>query len=129
MTPEEKAVLVQEQVIAKIRWGHSREEVAEWLLEKQGVFGEVADEMLARAERARRTALRERAYVRIAWSFVGVALAGAFLCVGVMQRAVFYGLYPTLAMVCALAIGVAGLVVLIRNVAFLREGDTDGAID
>jgi hypothetical protein len=129
MTPEEKAVLVQQQVIAKIRWGHSRDEVAEWLLEKQGVFGEVADEMLTRAEEARRIALRERAYVRIACSFAGLALAGAFLYVAFVQRAVFYGLFPTIAMACVIAIGLTSLVVFLRNLAFLLKGDTPGSID
>jgi hypothetical protein len=129
MTPEEKGVLVQQQVIAKIRWGSSREEVAEWLLEKHGVVGEVAEQMLNRAERARRRALRERAYVRIALSFAGLALAGAFLYVSYVQRSFFYGLYPTIATACALAVGLSSVAVFLRNVAFLLKGDTEGAID
>src|SRR4051812_20926231 len=116
MTPEEKLRLVQQQVTAKIRWGHSRDEGAEWLLEKQGVFGEVAEQMLNRAERARRIALRERAYVRIACSFAGLAIAGAFLYVGFVQRAVFYGLFPSIAMAVVLALGLASLIVFIRSV-------------
>jgi hypothetical protein len=129
MTPEEKGLLVQQQVFAKIRWGSTRDEVAEWLLEKHGVAGEIADEMLNRAERARRTALRERAYVRIAISFAGLALVGAVLYVRFVNGIDFYGTYGLIARVCVIAIGLTSFSVLIRSLALLRDSNAPGSVD
>jgi hypothetical protein len=129
ISPEEKFRLVQQQVTAKIRWGASGQEVAEWLQKKHGLIGEPVEQMLTRAFKARRTALRERAYVRIAFSFGGLALVGALFYVLFIYGVGFYGVYATIAVVCASATGLTSLVVLIRNVAFLLRGDVAGSID
>jgi hypothetical protein len=128
-TPEEKARLVRQQVIAKIRWGASRQEVTDWLKEKYGVVGESAEQMLTRAFEARRSAIRDAAYIRIAISFAGLALVGAFFYVRFFSGVIFYGTFAIVATVCAIAIGLTSLSVFIRNLALLLTGDAPGAVD
>ena len=73
MTPDERREMIRQQVNSKIYWGTRDVEVYQWLGSKHGITGAVADEMLAVAHRAKRKAVRKRAFILMICSGIGLA--------------------------------------------------------
>ena len=128
MTPNAKLELVRQQVISKIRWGSSEEEVLLWLSQSHGIVGAEADRLLGDAERAKRKAIREKAVTRLVVSGLLLALFVVFGCIALSNGWIIVG--QTMG-VTVLVLGV-GLVILIsffRSLGLLLTGNAQGPVD
>ena len=128
-TPEDKAEMLRQQVISKIYWGAREQEVTDWLSEEHGITGAGADQLLADAFRARTSAIRGRALMRLVLSILGILLVGAFIYVRFLSGAIFYGSGAIISAALALAIGGVSIVTFVRSVAHLLTGETHGSVD
>jgi len=70
--------MVRKQVVSKVCWGQTEEEVLDWLEEKHGLAGFSADQMIADARVAKRKAVRNRALIYLLLSGVGLLISGGF---------------------------------------------------
>ena len=124
-TPEEKAEMLRKQVIAKVHWGASEQEVCDWLQEEKGITGADADRLLAIAEREKRKAIRSRAMMMLIFSGVFIAISIGYFAVQISGRFVLYG-RPV-----AVFLGVGGVSVVcfIRSVIRLLTGKAQGPVD
>ncbi len=123
---EAKAEMMRQQVISKIHWGASDQEVYEWLQERHRITGRDADELLAQAHRAKRKAVRAKAFVMLVISGCGMLLGGGFI--GMLfwaQRVVWFGTAPGFAII----IGLVSAVTFIRNLLLLLSGKQEGSVD
>jgi hypothetical protein len=77
-TTEERLEMLRQQVISKIHWGARRGEVTDWLKEEHGIEGPRAEELLHAAACARNKAVREKAFLYLVLSLLGLVISGAF---------------------------------------------------
>ena len=124
-TPEARAEMMRQQVIAKIHWGARDGEVFEWLQERHGITGHEADELLAMAHRAKRKAVRMKAVVMLVFSGCGILLAGGFIGLQLWSHVFRLGM-PT---AWALVIAFVSVPAFLRNLWLLFSGKMDGSVD
>ena len=129
MTPEEKQKLIREQVAAKILWGSSRDEVAEWLIKQHAIFGEPAEEMLDSAERKRSRAIRDRAMIRLAFAAAGFIVVLAFLYIRFFSGVILSGAGAMVANIAMLAVALFSARCLLQNIPRAMSGEQDGPVD
>ena len=123
--------MIRQQVNSKIYWGTRDVEVYQWLGSKHGIMGAVADEMVAVAHRAKRKAVRKRAFIMLICSAIGLA-ASAFTVwlmsygrirasmVGVRFGYAFY-------IVCGAVAVCAG--VFLKNLYYLLTGNDERSVE
>jgi hypothetical protein len=124
-TAEEKAEMLRQQVIAKVRWGAGDQEVLDWLQDRQGITKTAANGLLADARRAKRAAVRKKALVYLIFSIPGTVLA-CFLIVIQMKGNVVIARYGPVITgpLCFSCIGV-----FTRSLVQLFTGHTEGSVD
>ena len=120
-----KADRVREQVIAKIHWGASDDEVLEWLLDRHQISGTDADRLIATAHAAKRRAVRSKAMLRLAFSGLGILVPIAFFGIQITQGILVIGYGSFLMGV----LGVSCLAMFVRSFARLATGRVDGSIE
>ena len=129
MTPNAKFELLRQQVISKIHWGTSQEEVLQWLRETHQIVGADADRLLLDADRARRKAIREKAVTRFVLSLFVLALFCVLGFVALSNGWIIVGSSSLGATVLVLGIGLACLIYFVRSLRLLLTGDAPGSVD
>ena len=124
-TPETKAEMMRQQVIAKIHWGARDGEVYGWLQEHHGITGREADELLAQAHRAKRKAIRSKAAGMLAFSGCGVLLAGGFIAMQLWSHVFWFG-WSTIG---AFLLASVSIPAFLRNLWLLFSGKLEGSVD
>jgi len=122
---EARVEMMRQQVIAKIHWGARDMEVYEWLEERHGITGSAADELLAEAHRAKRNAVRVKAFVMLAFSGCGILLSGGFIGVQIWAHFVWIGWVTAV----AILVGVVSITTFLRNFWLLFTGRMEGSVD
>ena len=120
--PEEKARLLQEQVIAKIHWDPNEADVLNWLEAEKGVPEDEARRMIAKARLVRHAAVRKKAMTAFVLSAIGTTVAAVFLGALFMRDKVEVGV----TLVFFGILGVISLISLIRSLRVLAAGDIAG---
>jgi lipopolysaccharide export LptBFGC system permease protein LptF len=121
-SPEEKARLLQEQVIAKIHWDPNEADVLYWLEAEKGVPEDEARRMIAKARLVRHAAVRKKAMTAFVLSAVGATVAAICLGVLFMRDKVEIGV----TLVFFIILGIVSLIPLIRSLRVLAAGDVSG---
>jgi hypothetical protein len=122
ISPEEKARLLQEQVIAKIHWDPNEADVLNWLEAEKGVPEDEARRMIAKAVLVRHAAVRKKAMTAFVLSAIGTTVAAIFLGALFMRDKVEVGI----TLVFFSILGVVSLISLIRSLRVLAAGDVVG---
>jgi hypothetical protein len=131
MTPEERREMIRQQVNSKIYWGTRDIEVYQWLGSKHGITGTVADEMLGDAHRAKRKAVRKRAFIMLICSGIGLAASVftvwlmSFGRISATSTGVRFG-YAFYIVCCAVAV-CAG--VFLKNLYYLLTGNDERSVE
>ena len=120
--PEEKARLLQEQVIAKIHWDPNEADVLNWLEAEKGIPADEARRMIAKARLVRHAAVRKKAMTAFVLSAIGSTVAGILLGTLLMRDKVEVGVM----LVFSVILGVVSLIWLIRSLRVLAAGDVAG---
>lgn len=123
-TPEGKAEMMRQQVVSKIHWGAQDREVYEWLQERHGLTGSKADEILAHAHRAKRKAVRAKAFIMLVVSGCGVIFGGVFVIARLWYHAALGWVGDG-----ADFIGCISLLAFLRSLWLLFTGKTEGSVD
>ena len=124
-SPEGKAEMMRQQVIAKIHWGARDQEVYEWLQERHGISGREADELLAQAHRAKRKQVRIKASIMLVVSGCSVLFGGVYL----VLRFKYNVTLPVWISEGVDFIGCISLLAFLRSVWLLLTGKMDGSVD
>lgn len=128
-TPEEKEETIRQQVISKIHWGASSDEVMDWLEEDHGISGAKAEEFLETAFRERVKEVRVRALFRLCFSVVGIVLVIGFFYIRFFSGVIFYGLVATISTIFAIGIALLSVTTCCKSSIQLLTGRTHGAVD
>ena len=124
-TPQDKLETIRAQVNSKIHWGASEREVRDWLKEKHGIEGDIADRFFSNAVAARSRTIRQRAMIWLIASAIGVAALVGYVVVQWKGHFVVVGL-PVLAVY---SVGFFSCVAFIRSLWQLLSGKKSGPID
>jgi Na+/H+-translocating membrane pyrophosphatase len=122
ISPEEKARLLQEQVIAKIHWDPNQAEVLNWLEVEKGVPEDEARRMIAKALLVRHAIVRRHAMTAFVFSAIGTTVAAIYLGVLLTRDRI----EVSVKLVFFIILGVASLISLFRSLRVLAVGDTSG---
>ena len=122
ISPEEKARLLQEQVIAKIHWDPNEADVLNWLEAEKGVPEDEARRMIAKARLVRHAVIRTKAMTAFVISAIGTTVAAIGLGVLFTRDTVEVGV----TLVFFIILGVVSLIPFIRSLRVLAVGDTAG---
>jgi membrane-associated PAP2 superfamily phosphatase len=125
-TPESKRKMIEEQVIAKVRWGEEDEGVLQWLADKHAIMGAEAQQFLVRAKTLRAQAIRERAVKAVTISAIVLVIAISYIAVSPWSWN--FDVRACLLVVAFLALAIA-LIVLIKNVLRISSGNMTGPVD
>ncbi len=125
LSPEKKAAMIREQVVSKIHWGTTDDEVLNWLHGQHGISGVDADRMLKEAHRAKRGAVRGKAFMTLIFSGLGMLIPLGFIGLQI-SSGVF--IISTGSMVI-LGAGIICLGIFLRSLLLLVTGRREGAAD
>ena len=123
--PVSKTEMMRQQVVAKIHWGAQDREVLDWLLERHGIAGSQADDLLRQAHRAKRKAVRIKALMMLAFSGCGILLAAGFIGLQVWSGVIRIGFSSA----AAIVIGCVSTTAFVRNLWLLVTGKLEGSVD
>jgi hypothetical protein len=124
-SPEENAAMIREQVISKVIWGTTDDEVLDWLHSKHGITDEAADKLLAEAHRIRLAAVKSKAKVHLGISIGGMVLALIYVLVRSGDRYVDIGIVSYI----VFGVGLISLIMFIRSLLQLLKGESQGPVD
>jgi hypothetical protein len=124
-TAEEKAEMLRQQVLAKVRWGARDREVLDWLQEQHRITGSEAEALLTEAHRAKRRAVRSKALLTLIFSLFGILLAGGFVGLQLWEGLFVIGRGSILLIV----VGFISIGAFCRSLVLLLTGHTDGSVD
>lgn len=127
-TPEEQFQTMREQVIAKIHWGTSTEEVRGWLYEKHHLDENTAEALISEAVRLKRHAVRQKARYSLVISLAGMFLALVCLYIRFFATDTFFRLRPV-ALIGALVFAALSVPAFFRSLNQLVSGEKAGSVD
>ena len=122
---DEKAEALRKQVIAKIYWNSSAQEVLDWLHDEKGITGADAERLLSEANAARRKSVRVSAFLRMLFSTVGIAVTAFYFYPQFTGLVIVYGKGPAL----MAGLGLTSSAYFFRSLWRFVTGKTSGPID
>lgn len=128
-TAEERAEMIRQQVISKLKWGTDAAEVEAWLRGTHGIVDSDAEQLIAYGLDARRSAICQAALIRVILSVIGLALVAGFFFVRFMNGYIFVGLYSLISTIMALSLGAYCVATLLRNALRMTTGEAPGPVD
>jgi uncharacterized membrane protein YcjF (UPF0283 family) len=129
MSSQAKLEMIRQQVISKIRWGASQDEVRQWLQDTHRITGAEADRFVGEAETARRKAVREKAIVQVTLSAAGLALFCIAVVVALSHGWIMVGGQSMAMTVIVFGVGLVIMLSFIRSLRLLLTGEASGAVD
>jgi hypothetical protein len=129
MTPQAKLEMIRQQVISKIHWGTSEDEVRQWLRDTHQITGANADKLLGDADRSKRKAVREKAVVQFAVSAIGLVLFCVAVIVSLSHGWILVGGQSMVITVILFGAGLAIMLQFIRSLRLLLTGESSGTVD
>jgi hypothetical protein len=125
LSPEKKAEMIRGQVLSKIHWGTSDDEVLGWLQGQHGISGAEADRLLKEAHREKRKAVRGKAMMTLIFSGVGMLIPLGFIGLQITS-----GVFIVSAgSMVILGFGIICLGIFLRSLLLLVTGRKEGAAD
>ncbi len=121
----EKSVALQEQVTGKVHWGADEDEILSWLETEKGISGDDAERLYHKALKARRTAIRGNAIIRLIFSAIGMAVAVGFVATQWAGGFVIIG-YGSILLIL---LGFVSAGVFVQSLIHLTTGRTSGSVD
>ena len=118
-----KPTLVQKEVIARVYWGATDEEILEFLSTEHAVDGEEALQMLSSARQAKARAVRQKALLWLLFSLTGLGVAGIYFGIQGSVGFIVIGVGPIL----MAGLGLASGYLLVRSLYRLITGESDGS--
>lgn len=119
---EKRRVLAHGEARSKIHWGADVEEVLELLRVSYGIEGAEAESIIAEAVSARRSAIRKKASLALAFAVIGLAIPVAYFAIQGFVGFVVIGFGPIfMALVALGSLSMAG-----RSIYRLITGNASG---